>query len=138
MPASKAQRAKTAERRAKAIAMLLAGVDYDTITQRLGYATRGAATKDVQRALEANRAAERESVEELRTVDLMRLDRLQAAVWTKALGGDPRVVETVLKILERRAKLLGLDAVVKQELNATVTSYQVDLGDGDAAKAALT
>jgi hypothetical protein len=45
---------------------------------------------------------------------------------------------TLVAIQARKAKLVGADAAVKTELNQTITSYQVDLGDGDAAKAALT
>lgn len=45
---------------------------------------------------------------------------------------------TLVAIQARKAKLTGSDAAVKTELTQTITSYQVDLGDGDAAKAALT
>jgi len=38
-----------------------------------------------------------------------RLDNLQEGVWDKALGGDARAVEVALKVLERRARMLGLD-----------------------------
>lgn len=38
-----------------------------------------------------------------------RLDALQDGIWGRAVGGDPRAVEVALKVLERRAKLLGLD-----------------------------
>lgn len=49
-----------------------------------------------------------------------------------------RTLEQIRKIETDRRQLLGLNAVVKTELAQTITSYQVDLGDGDAAKAALT
>jgi hypothetical protein len=39
----------------------------------------------------------------------MRLDDLQDGIWGRALSGDPRAVEIALKVLERRARLLGLD-----------------------------
>ena len=38
-----------------------------------------------------------------------RLDALQDGIWDKALGGDARAVEVALKVLERRARMLGLD-----------------------------
>jgi hypothetical protein len=37
------------------------------------------------------------------------LDALQASVWGNAIAGDTRAVEAALKILDRKAKLLGLD-----------------------------
>lgn len=138
MVASKAQRAATAERRTKAIALRLAGLDNETIATRLGYAGSAAVSKDISRALDANRAAEREWTDELRVVEALRLDRLQAAVWPSAVSGDPRSIDTALRIMERRARLFGLDAPTRVDSNTTFTTYQVDLGDGDAAKAALT
>lgn len=38
-----------------------------------------------------------------------RLDELQDGIWLKALGGDARSVEVALKVLERRARMFGLD-----------------------------
>lgn len=46
--------------------------------------------------------------EAIRLEDL-RLDGLQEGIWPKALAGEPRAVEVALKILERRARLFGLD-----------------------------
>jgi Rad3-related DNA helicase len=117
MPASKAQQATTAKRRAQAIALRLAGMDFDTIAERLGYANRGAASKDVWRAVEAHRLEEAQAVANLREVEGQRLDRLQAAVWAKALKGDVKAIETVLKVITQRAKLFGLDAPVRAEIS---------------------
>lgn len=116
MPASKAQQAKTAQRRAQAIALRLAGMDFDTIAERLGYSSRGAASKDMWRAVETNRLEEAQAVENLRDVEGQRLDRLQAAVWAKALKGDLKAVETVLKVIAQRSRLFGLDAPIRTEV----------------------
>ena len=116
MPASKAQRALTAKRRTDAIALRLAGADYETIAAKLGYSTRGAAYTDITRALEARLAEQREEVDLLRQSELSRLDRLQQGVWTAAISGDPRSAEVALKIIDRRCKLLGLDAPMRHEV----------------------
>jgi hypothetical protein len=140
--ASNAQRAATADRRAKAIAMKLAGVDFQVIADRLGYSSRGAATKDVHRALEANLAEEAAASELLRHQEAARLDRLQAAVWTTALSGDVRAIETVLKISAQRARLLGLNAPEKHEvitldyLDAQIRDATEELARAAAAEAA--
>jgi hypothetical protein len=42
--------------------------------------------------------------------ELDRLDAMLRACWSKAIGGDMKAVDRVLKISERRSKLLGLDA----------------------------
>jgi hypothetical protein len=39
----------------------------------------------------------------------LRLDALQEGIWPRALQGDPRAVEVALKVLERRARMGGLD-----------------------------
>ena len=39
----------------------------------------------------------------------LRLDALQEGIWPKALNGEPRAVEVALKVLERRARMAGLD-----------------------------
>jgi hypothetical protein len=60
------------------------------------------------------RAIEREGNEGYRRAEAirleeLRLDELQEGVWPRALAGDPRSVEVALKVLERRARMQGLD-----------------------------
>lgn len=117
---SRPQRAVTAARRAQAIQLRMSGVDWDTIAGRLGYAGKAAACKDVSRALEATRQASDDAAEDLRLVESARLDRLQAAVWAQALHGDVKAVDAVLRVMERRARLLGLDAPAKIDQRSTV------------------
>lgn len=131
MPASRARQAATAERRTKAIAMRIAGADWQAIADALGYSDRGAACKDVTRALAANRKAEAEQVDELRQMTVMRYDRLQAAFWPKALKGDPKAAEVVLKCLAGRAKIEGVDAPAKVEHSGKIVTYQIDGVDLD-------
>jgi hypothetical protein len=47
---------------------------------------------------------------ELRQLELLRLDQLQAAHYKAAMGGDASAAARVLSIMDRRAKLLGLDS----------------------------
>lgn len=109
MPPSKAQRAQTAERRSKAIQLRLAGADWTQIADALGYADRAAACKDVTRALEAHVATQRAGAEVLRETELQRLDRLQRGLWPAAIAGDTKSADTVLRVIDRRMRLLGLD-----------------------------
>ena len=127
MPASKAQQAVTAARRTKAIALRLAGVDFETIADRLDYASRQAAAVDVRRALEEYRAEESAAVEAWRELEGQRLDRLQAAAWSAAVKGDLKAIETVLKVMAQRSKLLGLEAE-KQRNDADIDDARSVLG----------
>jgi hypothetical protein len=123
MTPSKAQAVIIAERRSKAVQLRLAGVDYERIAQQLEYKSRQQAREDVHRAYVQATAEVRESVEELRNQDLERLARLQAAFWGAALQGDPKAGEMILKILARRAKLMGMDSALKVEIT---TIDQID------------
>ena len=124
--------------------MRLAGLDYDTIATRLGYASRGAAHTDISRALEANVAEMNRSAEVLRQEELQRLDRLQAGVWTAAAAGDTRAVETALRIIDRRCKLLGLDAPVRHEVvtldavDNEIRRLNAELGRSETGETAST
>lgn len=109
MPASKAQRAKTAERRNKAIQLRLAGAEWEQIATSLGYAGRAAACKDVTRALQASMAEQQVSADVLRETELLRLDRLQRGLWPAAAAGDTRSADTVLRIIDKRIQLRGLN-----------------------------
>ena len=116
MTASRAQRATTAERRTRAIAMKLAGATYDQIASTLGYASKGAACQDIKRALEHRLEEQGYQADLLKQQELARLDRLQAGHWAGAIGGDTRAAEVVMKVIAMRIKLLGLDAPARVEV----------------------
>lgn len=61
-----------------------------------------------KRAISRDENAEYRRAEAIRLEDL-RLDALQEGIWDRALAGEPRAVEVALKVLERRARLFGLD-----------------------------
>jgi hypothetical protein len=56
------------------------------------------------------RSCREQPARELRQLELLRLDQLQAAHYQAAMGGDAAAAARVLSIMDRRAKLLGLDA----------------------------
>lgn len=61
-----------------------------------------------RRAIQRDANVEFRRQEALR-LEESRLDQLQEGIWGRALNGEPRAVEVALKVLERRARLLGLD-----------------------------
>lgn len=93
-----------ATRRAEAMRMRLAGVSVDLIAKRFGVAPRTVYTW----VAEGVRDIPREEADELRTLELARLDALQSAVWADAMRGDPRATDRVLAVMDRRARYLGL------------------------------
>ena len=51
-----------------------------------------------------------EPAQELRALELERLDRLHEALWPRAIGGDDAALDRLLRVIDRRVRLLGLDA----------------------------
>jgi len=135
MPASRAQQAKTAERRRQAIQMRLAGADWDVIADRLDYASRGAACTDVTRAMEKAAAEAIRDADVLRQIELERINRLQVAYWTKATAGDTDAAKVVQWCIERRSKLTGLDAPIKHQV-ATIGAIEAAIAELEAQMAA--
>ena len=87
--------------------MKVAGVQWDTIAEKLGYASADSARQAVLNHVKKQYDAR--DVDEIVELELMRLDRLQLLEWRKAQRGDGRAVQNILKIMERRSSLLGLD-----------------------------
>lgn len=149
MPHSKAKLAEVAGRRAQLIRLRRAGVPFDD--QRildLGYSSAGVARKDLIRALEQNRDEEAAEVSTYRQQENERLDALLEAAWPRATQPHPvfdkegnvvteeidmRAVDTVLRLMDRRAKLNGLDAPVRTELSGP-DGGAVPLGNGSLAE----
>jgi hypothetical protein len=53
-------------------------------------------------------------------LELDRLNALQNAVWGMALSGELKAIETTLKIMQHRARLLQLGEESKDSSNTTV------------------
>lgn len=98
--------AATRERDRRAVDLAVAGMSLVQIAETLGYADKSGPSRAIHRALNRQEAA---AVGEFRDLENARLDRLQAAWWTKAIGGDRHAALIVLRVFERRAKLNGLD-----------------------------
>ena len=107
-----------------------AGATWDEIAKAVDYATPTGAWKAFQRAM--RRTLVDAGTEELRALELDRLDRVQRAVWAKALTGDDKAIDKLLKIMEHRAKYLGLYAPAKVQVESVV--YDGSTIEGEVAK----
>jgi hypothetical protein len=99
-------RALAAARRVRAVELRTAGHTYDRIAAELGYANRGTVYRVVANALETQTV---EAVDQLRSLEVERLDRLQEAVWQKALEGDVPSAAVAMRVIMERCRLLGLE-----------------------------
>lgn len=95
-----------AVRAEKALGLRLLGETYQAIAQQCGYAGRSAAYTAIQRELKRTL---QEPADDVRKMEVARLDLLWRAMAPKALAGDTWSVDRCLAIMARRAALLGLD-----------------------------
>lgn len=102
------QRITAQERRLKVIAYRKGGLSFRQIADQVG-ASLETVHGDLQRAYADLRAQEQTEAGALRTLEAARLDDLQRACWPQAMMGNLKAIRTAVSILERRARLLGLD-----------------------------
>jgi hypothetical protein len=106
------------EKDAKALELRKGGLTYREIGLKLG-CTEVSAWHAVRREQEKIIKLLTEDALEIVNLELLRLDTLLAGVWGKAKRGDNFAVQSALRIMERRAKLLGLDMPIATKLEGT-------------------
>ena len=90
----------------QALDLRIQGLSYEAIAKTMG--TCWSTSRNlVERG---TRSVVREAATEVLAMELARLDQLHKAVWEEALRGDVALIDRVLKIMERRARYMGLDA----------------------------
>lgn len=112
-----AEETEREQRRAKCVDMRIKGNTFQAIADALGYANRDAAWRDWRRALELARAEANMELSEARAFELARLDAIDRIAWVQADGGELKALEVLLKVSDRRSKMLGLDQPVKHTIN---------------------
>jgi hypothetical protein len=103
-----------AARRQKSLDLRIAGARYRQIGAQLGVSYQ-TAYRDVQTALGELASLQSGKAEKLRELEVERCDKLTLALWPKARTGNEKAARAVLAVMDRRAKLLGLDAPTKLE-----------------------
>ena len=115
----------------QAIKLRMAGATITQIASQLGYANESGAYKAIMRELEQTAQDMGESTEAVRQLELKRLDQMQFPIWNQVLAGDQGAISTSLRIQERRASLLGLDAPkqIEARVRVDVLSWNQALRD---------
>lgn len=107
--------------------LFIAGASYYAIAKasdperpgELLYTNKGSAYHAVQSAIERHSGFY--DTEEMRAVEAQRIDSLQRALWSKAMQGDSWAVLRIRELMEHRAKLFGLFAPVRQQVEVITT-----------------
>ena len=110
------------ERDAKCVNLRRAGLGWDAIATQLGYTS---AARAYEQFMVFMKAYPREDAETAREVEADRYDQLQRAIWAKCLKGDQWAIDRALKIMDQRARLLGLNLPVRQQIEV-ITESTVD------------
>ncbi len=100
-------RIEAKQKATQAVELRKGGATYQSIADVLGYNSPQAAWEAVTRTLMETM---REPADELRKLEVDRLDSLFLTVYPMAKQGILSAVDRCLRIMERRARLLGLDA----------------------------
>lgn len=110
------KRIESMEKQAQALTLRKAGVSVTAIAEMLGWNSHQAASKAIYAALKRNI---REPAQEMIELELARLDDMLKAIAPHVAAGNLTAIDRALKIQERRARLLGLDAPTKTDLSNT-------------------
>lgn len=119
-------RLRVQERRRKAVELRLAGLNATQIAHQLpeyyGHSEDGPGLVrvDLQRARDENGRAMTEGVEELRDLQVERLERLLAGVWKGAVGGDTKSADAAGRLITQICKLRGLEPPTQVQLTARI------------------
>jgi hypothetical protein len=98
------------DKEVKVLELRRAGLTWQRIAEETGYADHTGAYAAYKRAIKRTM---QQPADELREAELDRIDRLQLALWPKAMKGDNASINTIVRLMERRARLLGLDTPIK-------------------------
>lgn len=101
-------RATIAQRRATILVNVKSGLGYRAIADGLGISI-GTVSSDMTAVLDEWRADAICSMADVVSIEQMRIDSMVNAIWDKCIGGDLLAIDRMVKLMERRAKLLGYD-----------------------------
>ena len=66
------------------------------------------------------------AAEGIRSLELSRLDEMQTAIWQDCMDGKLTAIDRVLKIMELRSKLVGLDAPDRLDVKTDIRIEQMN------------
>lgn len=104
------------DREAQAIALRRQGLTYQAIADAMNISAPGA-FQMVKRGLDRTL---REVADDYRELEVQRLETALAAIWPKVIEGNLAAIDRMMRLVEVRAKLLGLNAPTKIEQEVTV------------------
>lgn len=111
-PGSVERKARLADR---CVQLRLEGKTFRQIAEETGLSPH-MACKIVKAEFEADARHRAENIDDYKTIQRMRLERMYSAMLPQLDMGNSRAIEVALKLMEREAKLMGLDAPEKSQV----------------------
>lgn len=109
-------KANALNRQYLALDLRQSGWSFRAIGDKLGV-THMQAWRDVKSAIEELQSLNTDKAEDFRQLELERLDALTKALEPMAMVGNTNSVNAYIRVMEQRAKLLGLYAPEKKEID---------------------
>lgn len=142
-------RVSVARRQTEALELRAAGWTLDEIAEKLGYSTATLARRAVLAALKRAGAA---PASEYRKVERARLERIIKSIWPKCVGREPGTrgpadpgeppdlesIDRLVKLMQRRAALDGLDAPKRTQIGGDPNSPPVQIDGTTTARIDLS
>src|SRR3990172_1159922 len=97
------------------------GLNYSQISQRFGVSP-GRVGDLIRQYANEIRIKGLRTVAEYRQVQLERIQTAYASIWPNILRGRVDAINTMIRLMEREAKLLGLDAPTKVDITARIVA----------------
>ncbi len=131
------QRINKLERTAKAFELRKQGYSLREIAAHLGV-SHETIRKDITEMSQQFIEESRDIHASMLALELSRLDDMQRSVWIMAKTGDVKAIETVIKIMERRAKMLGFDAAqTTRSVQLSITPEELQRMSDDELQAII-
>lgn len=126
-PLARQQEIEREARRRQVAAILLSGIRDQTIIASQLHVDRSTISRDIKYIEGEWRAATISDVNEAKTIDLLRIDRMIASAWTAATKGDTRAIGEIRQLIKLRADIIGYAAPAKFEgtVNVKLMAEQV-------------
>jgi hypothetical protein len=126
-------RMSAVQKKAEALRLRASGMKLEDIKKRVGYRSVSGVHKAIVTGLQETL---QEPADELRKMEVERLDRMLEGIWEKATKGGTWQIDRVLSIMERRARLLGLDKPPSEGSDiAAKAQFYLDLVNSARAQA---
>jgi intein-encoded DNA endonuclease-like protein len=125
------EKSEIIQRQTRALGLKQDGWSYRAIAEKLEIDV-AQAFRDVKGAVAELNKTKLDTAEDYVAIELERLDMLTKALEPMAAVGNIGSVSAYIRVMERRAKLLGLDAPEKKDLTSGGEKLEIVIRNADA------